>query len=441
MKWKERIILTLLGALGGITIILLCEFHGHKSRGKLGGPGSGGVGADNSGNRLSNESSILAYIFPKKYSEGSQETFENLLGSSRLVAAKALKRQQGGKLSLRGSPLTVMTKGSVRALGSIIRDEFGDLERMLDPSKQEYLLREREEDDNPSIADVLEINLKSRANLSNFEKFQLLVRKQTLYTEEDGVVDHLLEDMLTQDLTRVEQKKGGTQFKLVVDFASTGQAILKPMRFPRDRETLPNHFYFSDFERHNAEIAAFHVDRVLGFRRAPPVVGRLLNISSEIYPLAEGYLLHTFFISPAGNICFHGKCSYYCDTSHAICGNPDILEVSLAALLPPQEAAPRKSWLHPWRRSYHKRHKAKWEIDEAYCDTVRSEPPYDRGRRLLDLIDMSILDFLIGNMDRHHYETFKMFGNYSFLVHLDHGRAFESQRWRNFSNSTKVPSF
>ncbi|KAG7257655.1 hypothetical protein CRUP_033324 [Coryphaenoides rupestris] len=28
------------------------------------------------------------------------------------------------------------------------------------------------------------------------------------------------------------------------------------------------------------------------------------------------------------------------------------------------------------------------------------------------------------NMDRHHYETFEMFGNDTFLLHLDNGRAF-----------------
>lgn len=73
-----------------------------------------------------------------------------------------------------------------------------------------------------------------------------------------------------------------------------------------------------------------------------PVVGRTLNITTEIYQVAEDDLLKTFFVSPANNLCFHGKCSYYCDTSHAICGHPDTLEGSFAAFLPQWEQAGRK---------------------------------------------------------------------------------------------------
>lgn len=62
--------------------------------------------------------------------------------------------------------------------------------------------------------------------------------------------------------------------------------------------------------------------------------------------------------------------------------------------------------------------------DADYCSLVKQIPPYDEGHRLLDLIDMSVLDFLIGNMDRHHYDTFKDFGNDTFVIHLDHGRGF-----------------
>lgn len=49
---------------------------------------------------------------------------------------------------------------------------------------------------------------------------------------------------------------------------------------------------------------------------------------------------------------------------------------------------------------------------------------YKNGRRLLDLMDMAVFDFLIGNMDRHHYELFNIFNNDSVTLHLDHGRAF-----------------
>lgn len=91
------------------------------------------------------------------------------------------------------------------------------------------------------------------------------------------------------------------------------------------------------------------------------MTGRTLNMTSEIYHLASSELLKTFFVSPAGNLCFHGKCSYYCDTAHAICGSPDMLEGSFAAFLPTKTFAPRKVWRHPWRRSYHKRRKAQWQ--------------------------------------------------------------------------------
>lgn len=62
--------------------------------------------------------------------------------------------------------------------------------------------------------------------------------------------------------------------------------------------------------------------------------------------------------------------------------------------------------------------------DTNYCETVKVTPPYNEDIMLLDLIDTCIFDFLTGNMDRHHFETFSVFGNTSFPIHLDHGRAF-----------------
>lgn len=101
-----------------------------------------------------------------------------------------------------------------------------------------------------------------------------------------------------------------------------------------------------------------------------------------------------------------------------------MIEGSFATFLPPERIAPRKTWRNPWKRSYSKHRKAYWEVYDDLCQQVQEKEPYNQGRRLLDIIDMHIFDFLTGNMDRHHYETFLDFGNETFLLHLDNGRGF-----------------
>ncbi|XP_031666902.1 extracellular serine/threonine protein kinase FAM20C [Oncorhynchus kisutch] len=256
-------------------------------------------------------------------------------------------------------------------------------------------------------------------------RFHLGISRWQLYPHLDPNMAPLAQQLSTHRIVSAVQKSGGTQLKLVMSFPNYGQAILKPMKQERDEETNFNLYYFSDFERHNAEIAAFHLDRVLGYRRIPPAVGRLVDVVTEIKDITTDHkLARTFFTSPVNNVCFYGQCSYYCSTEHAVCGRPQNLEASLAMMLPDTSLATRRSWRSPWKRSYSRSKLAVWEKDPDYCDTVKKTPPYNKGTRLVDLIDMTILDFLMGNMDRHHYETFEKFGNNTFLLHLDNGRAF-----------------
>ncbi|XP_048021856.1 extracellular serine/threonine protein kinase FAM20C [Megalobrama amblycephala] len=256
-------------------------------------------------------------------------------------------------------------------------------------------------------------------------RFHLGISRWQMYQHKDPNLSALTQQLASHRIVSAVQKSGGTQLKLVMSFRNYGKALFKPMKQERHEETNVNLYYFSDFERHNAEIAAFHLDRILGFRRVPPVVGRLINVIKEIKDITTDHkLATTFFTSPVGNACFYGQCSYYCSTEHALCGHPVMIEGSLAAMLPDLSLAQRRSWKSPWRRSYSRSKLALWETDNNYCDSVRKSPPYDRGTRLVDLIDMSILDFLMSNMDRHHYETFEKFGNDTFLIHLDNGRAF-----------------
>lgn len=188
---------------------------------------------------------------------------------------------------------------------------------------------------------------------------------------------------------------------------------------PRNYETPPDHFYFVDFERHHAEIAAFHVDRLLGFYRVPPTVGRLFNMTVELWEKADAELAKTFFFSPVGNTCFTGHCSYYCDTTHAICGRPkDRMEGSVQLLLPNKPLVQWRITSHPYRRSYNKKKKAEWETNEKYCiENVFQDDVY-QSKLILDLMDMAVFDFITGNMDRHHYERMISLSNFTFSLHL-----------------------
>ncbi|XP_017046412.1 extracellular serine/threonine protein CG31145 isoform X2 [Drosophila ficusphila] len=432
MKLKERLVISLGATLVLLTLLLIVDvqmdfgvvnrhlLQQQHQKIRLGSNDYDATGGAGGG---------MLHEFKRKFLQKSNSS------GSKEASTQAAASQSGGATSGQDAAGGASAGAAGPGMGGAIstrkptpHDRYADLQKHLLSDEYSHVIVDNAPDvarDNPTLAEML--HRKPSANASNLERFQLRITKKELYGEQDTLVDAVLRDMIKLPIQHVVQKEGGTQLKLIIEYPNDIKALMKPMRFPRDQQTLPNHFYFTDYERHNAEIAAFHLDRILGFRRAMPVAGRTLNITTEIYQLAEENLLKTFFVSPSLNLCFHGKCSYYCDTSHAICGNPDMLEGSFAAFLPNFESGNRKGrklWRHPWRRSYHKRKKAQWETDANYCALVRDIPPYDDGRRLYDLMDMAVFDFLTGNMDRHHYETFKVYGNETFPLHLDHGRGF-----------------
>uniref|UniRef100_A0A7M4FR28 FAM20A golgi associated secretory pathway pseudokinase n=1 Tax=Crocodylus porosus TaxID=8502 RepID=A0A7M4FR28_CROPO len=293
-----------------------------------------------------------------------------------------------------------------------------------------------------------ELNLTSPAALlqlkmeASWLQFHLGINRYGLYSRSSPAVNQLLHDMqdfsmISADYSQDEKallgacdctqivKPSGVHLKLVLRFQDFGKAMFKPMRQKREEETPEDLFYFVDFQRHNAEIAAFHLDRILDFRRVPPTVGRLVNVTKEILEVTKNEILQSvFFVSPASNVCFFAKCPYMCKTEYAVCGNPHLLEGSLSAFLPSLNLAPRLSIPNPWIRSYSFTGKEEWEVNPLYCNTVKEVYPYSSGSRLLNIIDMAVFDFLTGNMDRHHYEMFTKFGDDGFLLHLDNARGF-----------------
>ncbi|XP_006005129.1 glycosaminoglycan xylosylkinase [Latimeria chalumnae] len=239
-----------------------------------------------------------------------------------------------------------------------------------------------------------------------------------VYPEETPELGAVLHAMATKKIVKADVGYKGTQLKALLILEGGQKVVFKPKRY--DRDYVVEGEPYAGYDRHNAEVAAFHLDRVLGFRRAPLVVGRHVNLRTEIKPVATEQLLSTF-LTQGNNTCFYGKC-YYCRESEPACGKREMMEGSVTLWLP--DVWPLQKHRHPWGRTYREGKLARWEYDESYCDAVKKTSPYDSGPRLLDIIDTAIFDYLIGNADRHHYESFQDDGGASMLILLDNAKSF-----------------
>ncbi|KAE8750839.1 hypothetical protein FOCC_FOCC002267 [Frankliniella occidentalis] len=230
----------------------------------------------------------------------------------------------------------------------------------------------------------------------------------------------VLKTMSFAKIVKAQNAPGGTQLKLLITFEGGQQALFKPQWYKRD-EVIEGPVY-SGKDRHNAEVAAFHLALLLGLRRVPITAARKINLHTEIMPVASKSLLKTFTVDGKNNTCFYGTC-HYCSRSDAVCGNKVWLEGAVILMLPSNFKL--KHFRSPWQRTYKENKAAKWEIESNYCESVKSNKIYNpqSGPRLLDLIDAAIFDFLIDNGDRHHYEVR---GNVSgaAVLFIDNGKSF-----------------
>lgn len=252
-----------------------------------------------------------------------------------------------------------------------------------------------------------------------WDVWQEMVTDREITDRSEKFVHMILKAMSGSKILSADVGYKGTQLKarLYLDGPEKQVVVFKPKRYERDK--VLGGTPYEGYDRHNAEIAAFHLDRLLGFNRAPPAAGRIINLNTEVLPVCKNKLRKTFF-TDGSNICFYGVCMY-CRKEEPACGKGEQMEGSLTLWLPAKWKVAKMR--HPWQRTYRDK-KARWEVDMNYCESVVRKVPYNKGPRLLDIMDTSIFDFLIGNADRHHYEYLQKGGNHGMLLHIDNGKSF-----------------
>ncbi|XP_055941575.1 glycosaminoglycan xylosylkinase-like [Argiope bruennichi] len=248
------------------------------------------------------------------------------------------------------------------------------------------------------------------------------VKPREIHMENTPELGYVLKAMETNQIIHAGVSYKGTQLKMMLKLSGGQEVIFKPQKYAR--EYIVTGSPYAGADRHNGEIAAFHLNRLLGLCRCPLTVGRIVNLKTEVLPVASESLSKTFF-TKENNSCFYGQC-YYCSPADPACAEGDIMEGAMILMLP--EKYRLKKFRSPWQRTYKDTVTARWEQDFNYCDQIRKISIYKKGNRLLDLIDAAVFDYLIGNADRHHYEVFADFPD-SVVILLDNGKSFGNPYW------------
>ncbi|XP_063616555.1 glycosaminoglycan xylosylkinase homolog [Cydia splendana] len=222
----------------------------------------------------------------------------------------------------------------------------------------------------------------------------------SLYPHKNGVAGQMLHAMKTAPIVLVDNAPKGTQLKLLLLLEGKQKLYFKPKRYERDH--IIHGSIVAGFDRHNSEVFAYYLAMTLNFTWIPPSVIRKIHVDREIVSVATIGLKRTMIRNGNGGRCIYGKC-FYCKINETVC--PDNKgEIEGAAILYLDKPFQFQVFKSPWHRNYRDSKLMEWQRDNDFCKKVTGTLS---TKRILDLVDISIFDFLIQNGDRHRYEMYK----------------------------------
>ncbi|KAJ8039962.1 Glycosaminoglycan xylosylkinase [Holothuria leucospilota] len=161
----------------------------------------------------------------------------------------------------------------------------------------------------------------------------------------------LLNELATASFANVSLFDGGTQVKFKIQFTNGNFAIAKPMRHARDRYWAYNQsetFWF-DRERHNAEIAAFHLDSIIPIQCYVLFKCKRVNFTLRRLPTVTTLCFDASFLSSDGEYCFIGNCEpWFCNKENPVCSQGKLMELSICQLVHPEIRHPFQDRPFPW---------------------------------------------------------------------------------------------
>ncbi|PIK38060.1 putative extracellular serine/threonine protein kinase FAM20C [Apostichopus japonicus] len=255
-----------------------------------------------------------------------------------------------------------------------------------------------------------------------FKPFLEEISLDCMYSSSPSYMPDLLNYLSSAKISNVEYFNVGTQVKFIVRFEDGNEAIAKPKRHPRDVYWAydKNQPFWLDEERHTSEIAAFHLDRILNYRRVIPCAGRRVNFTAEVLNNTKDPAILRNLTKKNGNNCFIGDCvPWFCNKDHMICDEDGgFMELVLCQKIPGDMPGVPNPWSQGPRE-------AKVWKNKNICKEVLNDTKIQEGRYFLDLMELALFDHLIVNYDRHHIPRLNFIDTKeSFLVINDNGKGF-----------------
>lgn len=247
----------------------------------------------------------------------------------------------------------------------------------------------------------------------------LLVRPRQLWPA-TGNFSFMASVVSSAKIIRAAPSSKGTQLKAELTLEGDRRVIWKPRRYSRADSVTGQPTDGPD--RHNGEIAAFHLSVLLNLSRVPVVIGKKIKLNDQLQNVADEVLKQTFFTQPNGDLCFYGKC-FYCRKEDSVCADDKGFLEGAAILWLPNQYSTLKRMRSPWARTYDRSRLAAWQTQTDFCRTVMANEFFGKSPIFADLIDASIFDYLIGNADRHRVEFFENVEPKMALL-IDNGKSF-----------------